>query len=81
MKVLLQDSNTAEFLSPQGRTKVASEAHDFRSTLAALQFAQKQRRHGIRILMTFDRAEFDLSLPVEVVEVTEGQPGPGQARP
>lgn len=66
MKILLQDSRTAEFLCPTGRTKIASEAYDFRSTLAALQFAQKEQRQGIRILMKFDRSEFDLSLPVEV---------------
>ena len=64
MKVLLQDSRTSEYLAPSGRTKSAAAAHDFGSTIAALQFARKQGGSGIQILMKFDRAEFDLTLPV-----------------
>ena len=65
MRVLLQDLRTSEFLCPTGRTRSLSEAYDFRSTLEALHFAQKQGRSGIQIVMKFDRAEFDISLPVE----------------
>lgn len=64
MKILLQDRRTAEFITPGGRTKSAAEAHDFRSTLAALQFARRQHEAGIQILMKFDRSEFDLAVPV-----------------
>lgn len=70
MRILLQDATTAEFLLLDGRTKSATEAYDFGSTLAALQFSQRQAGTDLQILMKFDRDEFDMTLPVSGPRIT-----------
>lgn len=72
MRVLLQDRATAEFLRPEGRTKNPAEAHDFRSTLAALKFSHELGSPDLQILLKFDRDEFDVFLPVS--GLLENQP-------
>lgn len=65
MRILVQDCKTLEYLLPNGtRTRDAVGAHNYLSTIDALNFCQKSNDPNLQILMKFEKDEFDVALPV-----------------
>lgn len=65
MRILVQDCKTFEYLLPNGtRTRDVMVAHNYESTINALNFCQKLNDPDLQILMKFEKDEFDVALPV-----------------
>lgn len=82
MRILLQQKETGLYFKDiDSWTRTSSEAMDFLSSTAAIDFCVSNKLKGVQLVLKFEEHQYDIVLPVATTQPqrSERPAAPGQA--